>query len=265
MRPPGGQAGVGRGEVPSAWSCLPHPAAGSGPGPVCLCGWLAAEQSAREQKGPHGRGRAKRWSRARGTKFPRRLRALSSRSAQPGCLTGPPGPVSRLNRPPQGPFDRHGRWEIMEALLVGRPDAQRVGPPQPPPAARVPSPSGGTWPLSGRPPQQLTLSAQHPLAPGSCSRALSFRVTSVQQGERLHEPLLKTERPGSDAGRRRRGKAGITVGLPAAATCQSPALPGGPCSLAPHCRVLAVGDCRGLALACGPAWCALWAGAAALG
>lgn len=59
----------------------------------------------------------------------------------------PPG----LGLPPEPPSlratrSRQRRWERMEALLAGQPDAERVGPPPPGPAARQPLPhSNHTW------------------------------------------------------------------------------------------------------------------------
>lgn len=108
------------------------------------------------QSAPGAAG-AKGWSRARAPSSSRDPTPLSS-YAQPSpglphrpnsAAPGPPARVSRLNCLPQGPFHCQGRWEIMEALSVGWPDAERLGPPPHWPPARPPLPrSNHTWPLS---------------------------------------------------------------------------------------------------------------------
>ncbi|KAK2120638.1 hypothetical protein P7K49_002024 [Saguinus oedipus] len=95
----------------------------------------------REFPDPRVARRAWRWPARAGqwwSRDPRKKAASQAQLGGDGAELGPhpglwilqqgtQGWVSRLNHSPQGPFHHHGRWEIMESLLEGRPDASSVG------------------------------------------------------------------------------------------------------------------------------------------
>ena len=137
------------------------------------------------QKGPHtpvwwgGDGAEKELPRKSGDPTP-----LSSHTAQ-SC---PPlaSPTAQRNSPGLGLLPElhsprairsQGRWEIMEALLASRPDAECIGLP-------APSPVRPHMALSGRPPQQLTLNGRHPYAPNTRSAPWLGRPCPVLRNKR---------------------------------------------------------------------------------